>query len=60
MSRPAEDPHRRAPGTLEGEVLAILWAADAPMTASEVQQRMDSELAYSTVVTILSRLHDKG
>lgn len=30
------------------------------MTAAEVQESVDAELAYTTVVTILTRLHDKG
>jgi predicted transcriptional regulator len=30
------------------------------MTAAEVQPLVDGDLAYTTVVTILSRLHDKG
>jgi predicted transcriptional regulator len=51
---------RRAPGELEAEVLASLWNAGEPVTAADVQQRVDSELAYTTVVTILSRLHEKG
>lgn len=51
---------RRARGALEAEVLAALWAAGTPLTAGELQARLGSELAYSTVVTILSRLHAKG
>jgi predicted transcriptional regulator len=41
-------------------VLATLWSAHAALTAGEVQERLASALAYSTVVTILSRLHAKG
>jgi predicted transcriptional regulator len=51
---------RRAAGQLEGGVLAVLWSAGAPLTASQVNALLPGELAYSTVVTILSRLHDKG
>lgn len=51
---------RRARGELEAEVLATLWAADTALTAADVQQRLGTGLAYSTVVTILSRLHTKG
>lgn len=51
---------RRAPGELEAEVLATLWSAETALTAGEVQARLASPLAYSTVVTILSRLHAKG
>lgn len=51
---------RRAPGKLEAEVLALLWEAGEPVSAGEVQRRLSGELAYTTVVTILSRLHDEG
>lgn len=52
---------RRAPGELESGVLAALWAADGPLTAAQVGARLPGEdLAYTTVLTILSRLYDKG
>ena len=52
---------RRAAGALEAEILAILRAADGPLTPGEVRQRLaPGELSYSTVVTIVSRLHAKG
>jgi predicted transcriptional regulator len=51
---------RRAPGALEAEVLAVLWSAAEPLAPAEVQARLDDDLAYTTVVTILTRLHDKG
>ena len=56
---PAE---RRPAGTLESEVLGILRAAAGPLTPGEVRERLagQRELAYSTVVTIISRLHAKG
>ncbi|MEU2872243.1 BlaI/MecI/CopY family transcriptional regulator [Streptomyces olivoreticuli] len=50
---------RRANGALEGEVLAALQRAEGPLTPREVQGRLAGELTYSTVVTILSRLHGK-
>jgi predicted transcriptional regulator len=40
--------------------MALLWAADTPLTAGRVSERLPDELAYTTVVTILSRLFDKG
>jgi predicted transcriptional regulator len=55
-----EEPGRRAAGALEAEVLAVLHDAGTPLTPAEVQDRLGSGLAYTTVVTILSRLHDKG
>jgi predicted transcriptional regulator len=57
-------PLRRGVGELEAEVLAVLRAAAGPLTPGEVRERLDSsagrELSYSTVVTIVSRLHAKG
>ena len=55
---------RRAAGALESEILAILRGASAPLSPGEVRQRLaagqQAELSYSTVVTIVSRLHAKG
>jgi predicted transcriptional regulator len=51
---------RRAKGSLESEVLAALWAADQPLTAGEVAAALGGDLAYTTVQTILVRLHGKG
>ncbi len=51
---------RRAAGELEGEVLTALHAAAAPMTPGEVQRVLAGDLAYTTVLTILARLHTKG
>ena len=51
---------RRASGALEREILAVLWAADRPLTAVEVQAELDPGLAYTTVMTILTRLLRKG
>lgn len=58
--REGEASGRRARGELESGVLATLWAADAPLTARQVLDRLPGELAYTTVLTILTRLHDKG
>lgn len=52
--------HRRARGELEGDVLAALWAAGGPLSAAQVQERLPGRLAYTTVLTIMSRLHAKG
>ncbi|MFE9449539.1 BlaI/MecI/CopY family transcriptional regulator [Streptomyces sp. NPDC006739] len=51
---------RRARGELESGVLAALWGADEPLTARQVLERLPGDLAYTTVLTILTRLHDKG
>lgn len=58
---------RRESGSLESEVLGLLWAADSPLTTSDVMDGLASgavpsgrSLAYTTVQTILTRLHAKG
>lgn len=51
---------RRAAGGLESEVLAALWSANKPLTAGEVVDALEGDLAYTTVQTILTRLHGKG
>jgi len=51
---------RRAPGELEADVLAALWRANEPLSPGQVRQELGSTLAYTTVMTILSRLYDKG
>jgi predicted transcriptional regulator len=51
---------RRAFGELEGDVLGLLWAADTPMTPGEIHAALGRDLAYTTVATVLTRLHDKG
>ncbi|MFJ4501273.1 BlaI/MecI/CopY family transcriptional regulator [Streptomyces sp. NPDC088864] len=51
---------RRGQGELETQVLATLRAAPGPVVAGWVQERLGGGLAYTTVVTILTRLHAKG
>jgi predicted transcriptional regulator len=51
---------RRAAGELEAAVLGVLHAADSALTPGEVRDRLSADLAYTTVVTIMSRLHAKG
>src|SRR5947209_20022565 len=64
---------RRARGALEAAVMDVLWRARQPLSPGEVrdllavERRPDPsspetgarELSYSTVVTILTRLHGK-
>ena len=51
---------RRRHGELEAEVLAALWAAPGPLTATQVQTELGNALAPTTISTILVRLVDKG
>jgi predicted transcriptional regulator len=47
-------------GELERAVMAQLWSADAPLTVRDVHDRLERELAYTTVMTVLGRLAKKG
>jgi predicted transcriptional regulator len=49
----------RSPGALEREILACLAAHVVPMTPGEVQSDLPGELAYTTVMTTLARMHTK-
>ncbi|MER6036303.1 BlaI/MecI/CopY family transcriptional regulator [Streptomyces sp. NPDC001835] len=51
---------RRGQGELEAQVLSALREAGGPATAGWVQERLGGDLAYTTVVTILTRLLAKG
>jgi predicted transcriptional regulator len=60
-----DPPPRRGAGELEAAVLSVLWEAGRALSPGEVQHVLTGkasapELSYSTVVTILSRLHAKG
>lgn len=52
-------------GSLEHQAMAALWA-DAPATVGQVLDRINEQrppgdrLAYTTVMTVLGRLYDKG
>ena len=51
---------RRSRGDLEGAVLAVLRDARTPLTPAEVREILGGELAYTTVMTVLGRLHAKA
>ncbi|MCL2585717.1 MAG: BlaI/MecI/CopY family transcriptional regulator [Streptosporangiales bacterium] len=51
---------RRASGELEAAVLAVLQGAAGALSPAEVREHVGSGLAYTTIVTILSRLRGKG
>jgi len=50
---------RRGPGESEAEVLAVLHRVPGPFTAGWVHEQIAAALAYTTVVTILTRLEAK-
>jgi len=45
---------------LENDVLRTLWAAETPLRPSEINERLDAGHAYTSIATVLSRLHRKG
>ncbi|WP_405825735.1 BlaI/MecI/CopY family transcriptional regulator [Streptomyces sp. NBC_01390] len=51
-------------GPLENEIMEVLWQAPDPMTVREVLGALnagrETPLAYTTVMTVLSRLAEKG
>ena len=51
---------RRPIGALEAQVLEFLWARGDAATPGEVLEAMDGKLAYTTVMTVLTRLWHKG
>jgi predicted transcriptional regulator len=54
------DGSRREAGELESEVLAALWASEGPLTPADVLGQLGDALAYTTVMTTLVRLFEKG
>lgn len=50
---------RRERGELEREVLECLAASSEPMSPSDVQAQLPGQLAYTTVMTTLARMHEK-
>jgi len=59
VAKPDPRPPRRAQGALETQVLTVLHTAGTPVTAAWVQERLDADLAYTTVMTVLIRLLEK-
>ena len=51
---------RRRRGALEQQVLGCLAVSAGPMTPAQVQQALGADLAYTTVMTTLARLFEKG
>lgn len=51
-------------GPLEAEVMAVLWRAGEPQAVRQVAELLNAEraapLAYTTVMTVMSRLAEKG
>jgi predicted transcriptional regulator len=57
--RTARDPLRAALGSLEREVMDIVWRA-GEVTVRDVQAKLARAVAYTTIMTTLDRLFKKG
>ena len=51
---------KRPDGQLEYDVLRVLWTAKGSLSPADVGEHLDLGLAYTTVATVLTRLHAKG
>lgn len=48
-------------GPLEADVMDVVWAADRSLRVRDVLDRLPQrQLAYTTVMTVLDKLHRKG
>lgn len=49
-------------GELESEVMEIVWKAEDPVSVSDVLRTLSKKrkIAYTTVMTIMGRLNEKG
>lgn len=51
----------RLRGELEADIMSILWAAESPLTAKEIQSRFTANTpAITTLITVLDRMRLKG
>ena len=49
-------------GELEARIMELMWAADSPRTVRKVHTQLAAErtIAYTTVMTVMDKLHRKG
>lgn len=51
---------RRGMGELEAAVMELLWSADDGLTPRDVHDQIAKNLGYTTVMTVVTRLWEKG
>ena len=56
----ADTEQRRGYGDLAQAILDLVGQAGAPVTPAQVRDALGRELAYTTVMTVMARLHDRG
>jgi predicted transcriptional regulator len=47
-------------GGLEQKIMEILWASKDPLKPSDVLSLLEGKHAYTTIMTVLKRMADKG
>ena len=47
-------------GPREAAIMRVLWSSEDALSVRQVAERLDADIAYTTVMTLMSRLHDKG
>lgn len=47
-------------GNLEQEVMSVIWKSDKPLSVRTVLEQLEGEYAYTTVMTVMSRMEKKG
>ncbi|HZD58930.1 MAG TPA: BlaI/MecI/CopY family transcriptional regulator [Anaerolineae bacterium] len=59
--RPTESGIRKALGDLEADIMELMWQKDIA-SVREIHEALeiDRDIAYTTVMTVMSRLADKG
>lgn len=56
----ADTEQRRGYGDLAQAILDLVGQAGSPVTPAQVRDALGGELAYTTVMTVMARLHDRG
>ncbi|GAA5185935.1 BlaI/MecI/CopY family transcriptional regulator [Rugosimonospora acidiphila] len=51
---------QRGYGDLAQAIMEVVGHADRPLTPAQVREALGEQLAYTTVMTVLARLHDQG
>ena len=56
----ADTEQRRGYGDLAQAILDLVGQAGGPVTPAQVRDALGRELAYTTVMTVMARLYDRG
>jgi predicted transcriptional regulator len=46
-------------GSLEQQIIDVLWRADKPLKPMDVLKQLKGDYAYTTIMTVLKRMSDK-